>query len=781
MKHSLFIVFAFCLISMLISKSGALLAEDQLIHDIKITGNGRVESPAIRKLLKTSTGQSPDAEIIREDLEALYDLGYFSDIRIYQDQTEQGLILTIEVLEKPAITKIIFQGMDELKEDDIRKSMETSLYTILNEGVITADMRLIEKKYAEKGFNLAKITYSLENKGKNEVELTFHVNEGGKVLVGDVFILGNQYFSEGDLIDKMASRPFTRWSATLGAPSMYQEDYVKRDLEFLTFYYKDYGFAEVNVRQPVVLMDPDKRFVRITFEIEEGLQYRLGSLSVTGDVGEGLYTPEELIRDMQLKPSELFRHSKFTKDIEHLIDRYGDLGYAYVDINPIVEYDKKKQLVHLNYEITKGEKVYFGRMDIIGNTKTRDNVIRREFEVYDSELYSGTRLSETKKNINRLGFFEEVQVLKERDEEAEHLLNLKVRVKEKATGQLNAAVGFTPAGEQKSKWSGQGSYNEKNQSGRAWNAGVTGKYSGKKSWELDLNFLDPRVRDSEWSLGFGLGYKIQEIRYLTGMEIPVNDQSVSARVGRSLFELVRAFSVLKHTESYELEKRQDIYIKESQKAVGVKNSLTLGIIRKDLDNFLDPTEGTSLNISHSFVGGALGGHYRYGESTAESDYYIPLDFADSYRTYFKLTAVIGKLWPAGGDKIPPAEMYRLGYYDLRGYPYSGVGEKTRRLRGPDSSSIEYNIGGDKKLYFQLEYFVPLIPQAGIKALVFADIGDVFTAEENYNLNFRTLKKDVGFGFRWHTPIAPFRFEWAYPYDDEKKEFGNMQFIFNLGF
>ena len=758
-----------------------LCAYELMIRNIHVEGNGKVESEAILHLLTLKPGSAPDSEKIRNDIRSLHELGYFSDIQIFQDSTPEGLDLIIQVREKPAVTRIDFKGMEALKEEDIRKSMETSLYTILNQGAIASDMNLIEKKYVEKGFYLAKATYTLEEKGQNEVELTFHVDEGGKVLVGDVFLLGNRHFTDGELIDKLASRPFTRWSATLGAPSIYQDDLVKRDLEFLTYYYKDHGFAEVQVRKPLTLMDPDKHFVRITFELEEGAQYKVGSLQVSGDVGEDLYPAEELLAAMQLRSDSLFRYSKFSKDIEMLVDKYGDLGHAYVDVNPKVNFDQDQQLVHINYEITKGQKVYFGKMSIVGNTKTRDNVIRREFEVYDSELYSGTRLSKTKKNINRLGFFEEVQIVKERDEDVAELLNLRIKVKEKATGQLQAAVGFTPGGQQRASWFGQGKYDEKNQSGRGWNTSLTGKYGGGENWELDLGFLDPRVRDSQWSLGFNLGYKVQETRYLTGVEIPTNDQSISVRVGRSMFELVRVFSSLKHTESYELEERYDVYIRESRKAVGVKNSLTLGLSRRDLDNYLDPTEGTDVSIYHAFTGGPLGGSYEYWESTADADYYIPLDFGDSFRSYFKLKGVLSKLWPAAGKDIPPTEKYRLGYYDLRGYSYGTVGDKARRIKGPESSGLDYNVGGDKKLFFQFEYFIPLIPQAGIKALLFADMGNVFAEEDPYNLSFRKLKKDVGFGFRWLTPIAPFRFEWAYPYDDEKRRFGDMEFIFNIGF
>lgn len=752
-----------------------------VVEKIEVEGNAKVESDAVLNLLGTKEGKPLSQEAVREDIRALYDLGYFSDIRVFKEPAGAGLKIVIVVKEKPAITAIEFKGLEEIKEDDIRKSMETTLYTIVDEGTIHADMRLIEKKYAEKGFYLAKVTYTLEPKGKNEVALNFHIDERGKVLVGEVNILGNEYFSEGDLIEKMASRPYTRWSATLGAPSMFQDEFLKRDLEFLAYYYKDYGFAEVKVGKPVTLLDADKQFVRITIELEEGLQFDLGDIKVSGDVGEELYSEQALLELMQLKPGELFRYSRFSKDIEMLVDKYGDLGYAYVDVNPQTKFDREKKLVYIDYQITKGQKVYFGEINIIGNTKTRDNVIRRELEIHDSELYSGTRLSKSKKNINRLGYFEEVQVLKQRDEDADNLLNLKFKVKEKPTGQLQAALGFSPGVTTNAKWFGQGRYDEKNQSGKGWNTNLTGKYGGEKNWELDLGFYDPRVNDSKWSLGFNIGYKWQEVKYATGVDALENHQSVSAKVGRDLFELVRGLVTIKHTEIYQDGERSDSYLLDGARAVGVKNSLSLGVSRRDLDNYLDPTEGTDVGLNHRFIGGLLGGHYEFWETTADAEWYIPLEFSETFRTYFKLHGHIGKLWAVNDQDLPASERYRLGYYDLRGYSYASIGPKDRRTLGPQGSAFDYNVGGERKLYFQFEYFVPLIPQAGIKALVFSDMGQVYKEGQDIDFDIKSFHKDVGFGFRWLTPIAPFRFEWAYPYDDETKSFGDMNFIFNIGF
>ena len=746
------------------------------VSEIVVEGNAKVESAAIANIMKLKPGLRVDPATIKEDIRALYELGYFSDIRIYKEASPAGTILVVKVQEKPAISKITYEGFEEISEEDFEKQLETRLYQIVNEASITADIALIEKKYEEKGYHLAKVTYELKKISGSEVEVVFRAEEQGKVLIGDVYILGNHYFSTTDITEKLALQPYTRSSA-FGSSSVYHADRLARDTEFLAYYYRDYGFAEVKVARPIVKLDPDKHFARITYQIEEGIQYYVDQITVSGDIGEDLYTPDQLIPEMLLKPEKLFRYSQFTKDIEKLVDKYGDLGYAFVDVNPLTEFDKERQRVSINYRITKGQKIYFGSMSIIGNTKTRDNVIRREMEIADSELYSGTGLTRSKKSITRLGYFEEVQVLRERDEKINDVMHLKVKVKEKPTGQLQAAIGYSPGGETRASGFGQGRYEEKNQSGKGWTTSLTLKYSSPTSYQVDTGFSDPRLNDGPWSLGINYGYEVQETRYAAGIEIPEQRQSVSVTVGRKILDLVRAHVSLRHSQ---IRQEEEVYIFDNYISGGIKNSIFLGLTRRDLDNFIDPTEGTSATARQGFTGGFLEGDYQYMESTLEGDWYIPVDISDEYRTYFKIHGTFGKLWSYGNAPIPAAERYRLGgYTDLRGYELWSIGPKERRGRSPMSTVYNYNRGGDREFYFQAEYFLPLIPQAGIKFVFFADGGRVYNEDEDFN--FGDMNYDVGFGFRWITPIAPFRFEWAAPYRKDTKTFGDTRFIFNIGY
>ena len=746
------------------------------VIDIKIRGNLKVEKGAILSTLETQKGGKFSQKSLRNDIKNLYDLGYFSDIQVYQKRRDGGVVLVFDVKEKPAIVAIKFEGQIELSEDDFKDKIEAQVFTIVNESVITSDLRMIERQYLEKGFFLASVKYELVQEGKNKHETTlkYVIDEGAKVMVGDVFIEGNRFFTDAELIENFYSKPVTRSSSFSTPGSVYNEEFLKRDVEVAGYMYKDKGFAEVRVSKPNVVLDSDRSFVRVSFNVEEGIQYSVGGMDFSGDV---LYDKAQLKEWMALKKGELFRFSLFRKDIEKLVDKYGDKGYAFVDVNPIHRFDRKKKLVYLNYKIDKGKKVYFGEMKVVGNAKTRDNVVRRELEVFDADLYSGTRLTQSKSNIQRLGYFEEVQSIKKRDPLNDALLHYNFKVKEKPTGQLQAAVGFSPGAKQsgESSWFGQGRYNEENQSGTGIRTNLTGRWNGGNNYSLELGATNPRLNDTRWSLG-GSAFWRNNVRYISdGLQVQERRTGGSVTVGRRIFELVRASIGYRYAK---ITQNSDQYVLSRFKEDGVASSVIFGISRDNTNNYIDPSEGTRTQLSYRVTGGPLlGGDRQFFETRFSSAVYLPIDFTETYRTYFRLNGVLGILQKYGDKEIPFFDRYRQGGPDdMRGFRYHSLGPEFTIFQSPDGLARPINRGGTKEILFQLEYFFPIIPDANIKGLVFTDMGRVFNNSEALELS--GFERDVGFGFRWITPIAPFRFEWAYPIIDG--QVGDLEFIFSLG-
>ncbi len=750
-----------------------LHAQAPRITAIEVRGNARVETEAIVAALQSRRGQLLDKATVQQDLRNLYELGYFSHIGIFREDRATGIVLIVQVEEKPAIVALEFTGLDAIKEDDLRPQLRTKLFAIVDESAIADDVQMIERQYAQKGYYLAQVTHTLRPRGDNGRVLSFNVIESHEVKVGAITVLGNAHFSDRELIDKFAMRPAARMPSFTAAVN-FQEGLLQRDLGFLTAFYRDRGFAEVKVAQPLLMLSRDRRLMDVTYRVEEGAQYRIGSVALSGDtLPNALQVQDKLL----LRDGDLFRFSQFRQDIEMLMDSWGDLGYAYADVNPNTRLDRTEQLVHIDYEIAKGEKVYIGKIDIIGNTKTRDNVIRREFEIHDSELYRGTKLSRSKANVERLGFFETVQISRSRDEKEQDILNLKVKVKERSTGHLQAALIFMPgSGAGRSGWAGQGSYEENNQSGRGWGTNLTGKWDGRRNYTLSLGFTNPRLYDSHWSLGASAFYVQESRRYANREFIEESRKGGTLSLGRKLFEHVYAAATWKLQQTA---LQSDTFVLQRFREGGIASSLKLSLSRNAVNDFLEPSDGSQVSLSQVISGGPLlRGDKKFLETSLDVAYYYPVDFFEDYRTYFRLRGLFSYIYPLGGAAVPFLERYRLGgFNDMRGYQYWEIGPKFYVMRDPDNTSVEYNGGGNRKLLLQAEYFVPLIQEARIKALVFADVGRVY--DDDDSLSLRDLYSDVGFGIRWVTPIAPLRFEWAFPF--ERGKLGDMEFIFYLGF
>ncbi len=689
-------------------------------------------------------------------------------------ESGSGVNLVIEVVEKPTILKISFSGMKNVKESDVTDKLTTKLYTLVNESLLKDDVAMIAKQYFEKGYYLVDVSYRIDRVGENDSEVVFVVDEGSLIKVSSVNILGNKYFSDADLMGKMMLRSASRiTNLPISGGGSFQDEFLKRDAEFIAFYYRDHGFIEVQVSQPIVEMDPGRQSVTITIEVSEGLQYKVGNIDVSMDV---LFSEDELKETIGLKQGEIFKITKFQQSIEKLVSKYGDLGYAFVDVDVKrnLNKDGDEPSVDLDYVITKGEKAYFGNFDVTGNVKTRDNVIRRELEVSESGLYSDTGIKKSEEGVKRLGFFEEVKLLRKLDSET-NTLSYTVQVKEKPTGQLQASVAFQPSPSGRdSSWYVQGAYSDSNHFGRGWQTSLNIKWGGTYDYSLGFDFYNPKLNDGDWN--FGVGASTERSKYDVTADTSVDKKVHSFKVslGRKIIELIRG------SISYRISRIiiNDSFLIGSVVKEGISSSVSFILSRNATNNYLEPSEGTNISLRQSVFGGMFGGDFHYYETSFNYDYYYPVDFTETYRTYFRVGLSWGWLYPMGSEMIPISERYKMGGpSDLRGYDYMKISPTYNVMRSPEGGYAQYPRGGNRKMLVQTEYFFPLIREAGLKGILFHDWGRVFDDQDKFS--FSGFYQDVGFGLRWNTPMAPFRFEFAYPIEDGKLK--DMKFVFYLGY
>lgn len=396
--------------------------ESDRITEVRVEGNRRVESQAIARALKQKVGDLFDHTRTSDDLRALWALKYFNDVQLLVQRTPSGIAYVVRVTEKPTVRSVLLQGNDELSKDDFKDTLDIKAFTILDIAAAKRNEKKILDKYLEKGFFLAEVKHEVrpvDDEGK-EVDLVFVISEHAKVMVKDIVFLGVQKVPVDEIKSVMGTQE-GGYLSFLTSQGTYREELFQRDLQIIQMAYFDRGFINVRVDKPIVTLSPDKRYITISIRVEEGESYKIGKIDFSGDL---LVSKEILHKLMTSKENETFNRSLLAKDIQAITDVYYDSGHAYANITPVTAVNAEAKIIDLTFDVQKGPKVYIERIDIVGNTKTRDKVIRRQLRVYEGELFNGTGMRRSKEKVTALGFFESVEVTHKPGSDGEHVLSL---------------------------------------------------------------------------------------------------------------------------------------------------------------------------------------------------------------------------------------------------------------------------------------------------------------------------------------------------------------------
>ncbi|MEK6580456.1 MAG: outer membrane protein assembly factor BamA, partial [Bdellovibrionota bacterium] len=383
--------------------------EGKRIIKIEVKGLKRIEKEAVLAKLVSKTGEHLRSENVREDIQKIYGMGFFDDVDFQADVVESGLVeVTILVRERPVISKIEFDGNERITSSDLKDVIKLKEWAIFDVNKVREDTALIQKHYEEKGFYLAKVSFSVKLGKAGEVELTYKVNDYEKVQIKKITFLNNKAFTEEQLKGILQETREGGLFSFMSGSGSFKESSFKNDMQRLTYWYLDHGFIKFRYENPVVTVSDDKRWLYISIYVEEGSPYSMGSVDFGGDL---LFSKEELQGDLTLTGSQLFSISKRNADIQKLSEKYQDLGYAFVNVIPKMNMHDDTRVVDISYEFEKGNLVYFGEINVVGNSKTYDKVIRRELKIHEGELYSGTQLRISRENVERLGYFAPGEVL----------------------------------------------------------------------------------------------------------------------------------------------------------------------------------------------------------------------------------------------------------------------------------------------------------------------------------------------------------------------------------
>ncbi len=710
------------LVLCLLCTATAALAAEFRVSDVQVEGNKRIESSTILAAVSMKAGDEVDVGDVDQALHSIFALGFFSDVSAEMTEVQGARILTYVVEELPLIRTIAFKGNDELKRDKLRPLVKLRTPSIYNRVKINQSIQAIREKYIEDGFHAVKIKPELESDIENEATLTFSIDEGEKVLIRELTFIGNTVFDKGDLIGKIETREkwFLSWLTGRGA---YLEDTMEIDIERIKAAYHDVGYQDVKVKPAQVTLVEDE-YLDILIEIDEGPQYRVGKVSVSGDL---LRSEDELLGLVQLKSGDIYSRLKLRDSILALTDLYADNGYAYANVAPLREKDKNQLLMNLNFEVEQGTQVYVERIRIRGNTKTRDKVIRRQVPLVEGELYSAKNIKDANRRIRNLGYFEEVNVTNKPGSSEDKTI-VSVDVKEKPTGTFSIGLGYSSV----DKLVTQGSISQDNFLGYGLKLKVSGSL-GSSSNTYSLGLTDPYFLDSDWTLGFEI--------YKTEREYDDYDDNRiggAIRAGHPISKNSKLYLTYRYEEKEILiDDDSDVgSIIQDSEGESTLSSVTTEWVRNSTDNFQDPSRGGLTKLSLEYAG--LGGTDNFVKSIASHRHFFPAFWG----TVFSINGEIGYVVSTNDDDVPIGERFFLGgIRTLRGF-------KNREVGPTDPNDPDDYIGGEKMAYFNFEYIFPIAKELGLKGVLFYDTGNAWSEDDEY---FSDMRNSVGAGIRWLSP------------------------------
>ena len=712
------------------------------VQRINIVGNQRIEESTVLSYMVLKEGQAYTQAQVDQSLKTLYATGLFADVQIQQASG----VVTVKVVENPIINRIAFDGNSKVSQKTLDEEVQLKPRMVFSRAKVQADVQRILEIYRRSGRFAAQVEPKTVQLGQNRVDLVFEINEGPTTGVSRIIFIGNKAYSDGTLRDKIATGESVWWNF-LQTNDNYDPDRLTFDREQLRRYYLSEGFADFRVISGVAELAPDRSGFYITFTIEEGDKYNFGKVEIDTKLKE---IPVADLRGLvRFDGGEQYNAELIDKSVDALTLAAGTKGYAFVDIRPRVRRNKEDKTVDVVFKIEEGPRVYIERINIVGNTRTLDKVIRREIRLVEGDAFNRVLINRSRSRIRGLGFFKKVEINEEPGAAPDRTV-LNVEVEEQSTGEFSVSAGFSSA----DNVVGAVSLTEKNLLGRGQFLRLQVSLSSIRQ-QIDLRFTEPYFLDRNMAAGFDL-YNTHSIFSESNYQADI--RGFGLRLGFPLSEFGRLG--LRYTL-----RQDDVTITgnagDVAQGVTLLSSAGFTFAYDDKDDPIEPKNG--VDITWSVDGAGLGGDKEYLRTELNADWFKRLWFDD---LILNVAVSSGYIIAYGNEKLTANDRFFKGGGSFRGFKTSGIGP--RDIGG--GSGVPPSVGGEAYAIGTVELRVPnfLPDELGIKTALFTDVGTVGMVADKPVCNLltlcivdeTTLRASAGVSVYWNSPFGPVRLDFS---------------------
>jgi outer membrane protein insertion porin family len=722
------------------------------LRQVLVEGNQRVEADTVLSYLLLQPGVPADPQSINLSIQTLFATGLFSDVRI----ENRGEVVVVYVQENPIINRVLLEGNRATDDDTITEEIQAQPRAIFTRARVQADVQRIIEVYRRTGRFAAQVTPRIVELPQNRVDLIFEISEGPVTGVRRVNFIGNESFSDRELRGELVTVE-SHWWRFFSTNDNYDPDRLEYDRELIRQFYQNRGYADFRVVSAVAELTPDQEDFYITFTMDEGDVYNFGEITVDSELPD--VDPDVLESFLPIRTGQLFQGEQIENAVDTLNFAVGASGYAFVNIIPNISRNRDERTVDVTFEIEEGPRVYIERIDVVGNTRTLDHVIRRELELVEGDAFNRSLIDRSQARVRRLGFFEDVEITETQGSTPDRA-RLRVAVTEQATGELAFGAGFSST----DSFLIDLSISERNLRGRGQFLRFRIAASSRRE-QIDVRFTEPRFLDRNLAAGIDL-FSVRS-DFITEASFETQSTGFSLRAG---FPTTRSTNLgLQYTL-----RNDDVVVfaganqaLRNQAGSRITSVLNYSLRWDRVDNPQAPSRGFRAELTQSFAG--IGGDVRFVSTEVTAAVYRPL----FWNVVGSLSVNSGFIMGWGGDSIRINDRFFRGGNSFRGFEVAGVGPRvvvrdaaSGRLLGGDALGGRVYAIGTAEMSFPL----PLPEQYGIRGSLFADFGTVGLLDDNdliaevagqsFTTDDLSLRVSAGLSIFWDSPFGPVRFDLA---------------------